>query len=363
MRVNVSSWCVSRSGGLAVLTLLPLAIACSGQDDGVSGEPQYGAPPTFGNGGTRAQSGPTAPSGAAAGASGGLGSGASGSEGMGGSLGLGSEQPGGMQPDGASAGAPGQGGVSGSTGSAGSAGSGGSGAQPGAGGAEPAEPPPDTPANGDCPGLFFCDGFEGASAGGPPNAALWQVIANYSPTPQSPNVQVSSENAHGGSRAVRVVAAQSRNGMVARLPAQRYFVRAWLQIDSAPLGPVFIGLGTDQSSETRLRLSNQAYAVINTVGPGDAVRPNEATTGNCPGCVTLTPNEWFCAEFFIDQATQSATLWIDDVQAAEIVNGQGGWPVQPASPALFLGSMGLQGGQTGVWIDDVAAGPERIGCD
>jgi hypothetical protein len=30
---------------------------------------------------------------------------------------------------------------------------------------------------------------------------------------------------------------------------------------------------------------------------------------------------------------------------------------------LFLGSWGLQGGATGVFIDDVAVGPERFGCN
>jgi hypothetical protein len=75
------------------------------------------------------------------------------------------------------------------------------------------------------------------------------------------------------------------------------------------------------------------------------------------------PNRWFCAELFIDNAARNATLWIDGVEAASIVGGEGGWPAQPASPQMFLGSMGLQGGQTAVWIDDVAAGPQRIGCN
>ena len=130
-----------------------------------------------------------------------------------------------------------------------------------------------------------------------------------------------------------------------------------------PLGPVFIGLGTDQNSETRLRIQGRSFATINTVGPGDAVRPNEANSGNCTSCVTLTPNRWFCAEMSIDNANQNATLWIDGTEAASIVNGQGGWPVQPAQPKLFVGSMGLQGGMAGVYVDDVAAGPTRIGCN
>jgi polysaccharide lyase-like protein len=209
----------------------------------------------------------------------------------------------------------------------------------------------------------MCDGFESVAAGASPTSALWQVIADYSEQDSSPNVQVSSMNAHTGTQAVRVISSGSRNGIVAQLPQTRYFVRAWFQVDSAPLGPAFIGLGMDQNSETRLRLQGQSFATINTVGPGDAVHPGEANGGNCAGCVTIRPNQWFCAEMFIDEAARAATLWIDGTEAASIVNGDGGWPVQPASPSMFIGSMGLQGGQTGVWIDDVAAGPERIGCD
>lgn len=227
----------------------------------------------------------------------------------------------------------------------------------------PVVTPPPPPVNADCSELFFCDGFEDVNVGASPSAALWQVIEQYSPRAQSPNVQVSADNARSGDRSVRVVGQQSRNGMVARLPANRYFMRAWLQLDAAPLGPVFIGLGASENSETRLRIQGPSRATINTVGPGDGVRPGAANGGACPECVTLVPNEWFCAELFIDNAAQAATLWIDGVEAAEIVNGEGGWPVQPATPAMFVGSMGLQGGQTGVWIDDVAAGPVRIGCD
>lgn len=227
----------------------------------------------------------------------------------------------------------------------------------------PVQPTPQPAPNAGCAGQFICDGFENAAPGASPNAAVWRVIANYSPTAQSANVQVSAANAHSGTQAVRVIGASSRNGIVADVPAQTYFMRAWIQADAVPRGPVFIGLGTDQNSETRLRISERSYATINTFGPGDGVHPNAATSGNCADCLTLVANRWFCAEFFIDNAARNATLWIDGVEAASVVNGEGGWPAQPASPQMFLGSMGLQGGQTAVWIDDVAAGPDRIGCD
>lgn len=238
----------------------------------------------------------------------------------------------------------------------------------------PSDPPPQQPTptpptpqpapvpNAGCNGQFICDGFENVAAGASPTAGVWQVIAEYSPRDSSPNVQVSSANAHSGAQALRVIGASSRNGIVADLPAQTYFMRAWIQADAVPRGPVFIGLGTDQNSETRLRISERSYAAINTFGPGDGVHPGAATSGNCADCVTLVANRWFCAEFFIDNAARNATMWIDGVEAASVVGGDGGWPAQPATPQMFLGSMGLQGGQTAVWIDDVAAGPQRIGC-
>jgi hypothetical protein len=228
----------------------------------------------------------------------------------------------------------------------------------------PAQPPPAQPpsATADCGTAFFCDDFETVAAGTSPAAALWEIIDSYSVVEQSANVLVSSDNARSGGQALRVLAA-SRAGVRGTLPQTRYFVRAWLQIDSAPEGPVFIGLGTDQNSEARLRIQGESFATINTVGPGDKVHPDAANSGVCGDCVTLTPNTWFCAEMFIDNATQNATLWIDGVEAASKINGDGGWPVQPANPSLFLGSMAVQGGSTGVWIDDVAAGPERLGCN
>jgi hypothetical protein len=224
----------------------------------------------------------------------------------------------------------------------------------------PISPPP--PLNADCTAAFFCDGFENVADGASPSASLWSIIDGYSVRPQSANVLVSADNARSGARALRVSGTDSRTGVRATLPQTRYFVRAWLQIDSASPGPVFIGLGTDQNSEARLRIQGNSFATINSVGPGDKVHP-DANSGNCPECITLVPNEWFCAEFFMDDATQNATLWIDGVEAASKVNGDGGWPVQPDNPFFFLGSMSVQGAISGVWIDDVAAGPARLGCD
>jgi hypothetical protein len=263
---------------------------------------------------------------------------------------------------GGSAAVVGTGGTGTATGGAGGAapvGTGGAATQPpaGAAGAPATEPPP---VGNNCPGLFFCDDFEGVAAGSSPNPALWSVIANYSRTAQAASVQVSAANSNSGNQAVRVTQG-GRDGIIATVPQARFFMRAFLQVDAAPLGPVLIGAGTDQNSEVRLRIRQNSWAGIN-VSTGDAVFPNGIESGNCPTCVTLPVNTWFCAEMFVDNAARSTTLWIDGREAATVVNA-GTWPAMPATPALFLGTMALQGGNTALWIDDVAAGPQRIGCN
>jgi hypothetical protein len=228
----------------------------------------------------------------------------------------------------------------------------------------PQQPPPQDPApSGDCAGAFFCDGFESVAAGASPTAAVWQVIDGFNVTDASTKVTVSTAEARSGTQSLRIAADPGRTGVLATLPQSSYFVRAFFQLDAAPLGTVFIGGGTSDNNETRFRIQGQSYATINSVGSvGDPVRPGDANSGNgCPGCFTLPVDEWFCAELAIDNAASTATLFINDVEVA--VAGPDAFATQPAQPILFLGSWGLQGGATGVFIDDVAVGPERFGCN
>jgi hypothetical protein len=253
------------------------------------------------------------------------------------------------------------GGAAGSSFDPGATGSAGSTSMPPSGGNPQQPPAPQDPApSGDCAGAFFCDGFESVADGASPTAAVWSIIESFSPRDQSALVQVSSDNARSGGQALRVTGSGGRTGVIAALPRSTYFVRAFFQLDAVPRGPVFIGAGVDQNNETRFRIQGESIGTINTTR-GDAVRPANANGGACPDCVTLAPNEWFCAEMFIDNDAQTATLWIDGDQAA--VAGPDAFTAQPAAPNLFFGSWGLQGGITGVWIDDVAVGPERFGCN
>jgi hypothetical protein len=57
------------------------------------------------------------------------------------------------------------------------------------------------------------------------------------------------------------------------------------------------------------------------------------------------------------------SLTAERIDACRLCGDSGFWPLQPAAPKLYLGSMGLQGGMVGVYIDDVAVGSTPIGCN
>ncbi len=186
------------------------------------------------------------------------------------------------------------------------------------------------------------------------------MVANYTyDVAQTDLVRVSADKKHGGNQALHVDA-NGLAGVVAEVPAQQFFLRAFMQVDAAPLGPVLAGIGTDHNSEVRFRIQQNSWATINII-PGDAVLPQAARDGNCPDCPSVVPNEWFCLEMSVDAATKHVGLWIDGVQAAdEVVSGD--WPAFGNPTHVRLGTMDLQGGSTGVWVDDVVIGAARIGC-
>jgi hypothetical protein len=217
---------------------------------------------------------------------------------------------------------------------------------------------PPTPAS--CSELILCEDFESAS-GGVPDPATWTLVANYTyDVAQTDLVQVGTEQKHGGAQALHV-AANGLAGIVTEIAAQKFYVRAFMRVDAAPVGPVLMGIGTDHNSELRFRIQQNSWGTVNII-PSDAVLPQAARDGNCPTCPKVTPNEWFCMEFFVDAATKSAGLWLDGVES---VNAQGlaDFPGVGDPIHLRFGTMDLQGGSTGLWLDDIAVGAERIGCD
>lgn len=224
-------------------------------------------------------------------------------------------------------------------------------------------PPSDTSdeppsGGGDCSQLLLCEDFESANA---PDPAKWSLVANYTyDITQSDLIRVGTEQKHGGSKALRVDA-NGLAGILADIPAQKFYVRAFMRVDAAPLGPVLMAVGADHNSELRFRIQQNSWGTINIV-PSDSVLPQAAREGNCPTCPQVTANEWFCMEFFVDAATKSAGLWLNGVET-EDASGIGDFPNVGNPVRLRFGTMDLQGGSTGVWVDDIKVGTQRLGCE
>jgi polysaccharide lyase-like protein len=234
--------------------------------------------------------------------------------------------------------------------------------------ATPVTPPPVVPtppapiAAPDCNDLFLCDDFEGSAVGAQPNPAIWSLRRGYSGMLSLDNFAIDDTTAHAGNQSLRLTAnGGDPVGVVAPAPGDAFFLRVWMMFENPQVNaPVFIGVGIGEDPEIRMR--SKTGALVLNASRGDGLAPDPA---NCTTCIA-PPSGWFCAEMFLDRTAETATLWIDGQEAGSVVGNQG-WHSGGTWPAQFeqvrIGPMGLEGGTTTTWIDDVAFGSERIGCN
>jgi hypothetical protein len=258
------------------------------------------------------------------------------------------------------------GGASGSMGiggSGGTAGTGGSGATGGAGGAGGAGG-----SGGEAVNAVVADDFEASAVGMAPDAARWEVFTE-SPAGM---VAVTDEDAHGGSRSVKVVAGSNSNDHAffvntSVFPAENVYFRAWLKYQDANWeGHVtFIESGTDQSTE--VRLGGQAgFYHANLSADGDGLSPNPFV--ECALCTAPTANQWVCVEGRFDFMTNTVQAWVDGspaVDAAESSDWHSGNGMLPQDATRIAFGWESYGGGVGntIFYDDVAIGYERLGCE
>jgi hypothetical protein len=79
---------------------------------------------------------------------------------------------------------------------------------------------------------------------------------------------------------------------------------------------------------------------------------------------------WYCTEWFVDHATQTYRFFLDgeELESIRIMNGAGTFEnseLPPEFTALSVGWNNYQQASPGfvAWIDDLAIGSERVGCD
>lgn len=221
----------------------------------------------------------------------------------------------------------------------------------------------------DCSNLPLCTDFEGDAVGAVP--AGFTANLNYNSGTNPGNVAVTSEAAHSGSQSVKVIGTEGLYGIEYAAPGDSFYLRTWLKVDGLTNGnPAIVGVGQGNNDEMRMRLVkkgvNDFHAVAANAAAGDGLSPPNSSGGlACDDCVPM-PADWFCLEMHVDRAAQTLQMWVDGEQAVNIVNnepwsGGANWPA--SMDVLRIGSMALEGGGATVYIDDVALGPSRIGCD
>lgn len=221
----------------------------------------------------------------------------------------------------------------------------------------------------DCSSLPLCTDFDSDTVGTVP--AGFTANLGYGAGNNPERVAVTSEEAHSAPNSVKVVGTDSLYGIEYANPGDTFYLRTWLKV----IGPmngnlVVVGAGTDPNNEVRMRVhradENTPHSVVANVVPGDGLSPVNSAGGlPCTDCVAL-PDDWFCFEMYVDRASQTLKFWVGDEQAVNMENNaplhsNSTWP--SSLSILRLGAMSANGGSATVYIDDVAVGPSRIGCN
>ncbi|MEZ4302307.1 MAG: hypothetical protein R3B70_45690 [Polyangiaceae bacterium] len=281
------------------------------------------------------------------------------------------------------------------TGGAGGGGSGGSGGtSAGGGGASTGGAPTTTSDTGgtttgtptgttgvSCADLPLCDGFEGASAGGPPDPALWAVV--------SPNcsgagtVTVDSAVAHTGNQSLRVDGKGGYCdhvfiGHAASVPGlgDTIFGRFHVRFSDA-LGQghtTFLAMKDAADGGKDLRMGGQNGVLMYNRESDDATLPVMSPAGTATS-MPVAPGEWTCIEFQIDAQAGTLHTWVNGAPVAGLtldetptpdidqpwITQKPGW--KPDLEDLRLGWESYAGQSMTLWIDDVALAPQKLGCD
>jgi len=257
-----------------------------------------------------------------------------------------------------SGGVVGSGGIAATGGTVGSGGDAGSGGAVGSGGAGSGGQ-----TGGDCSSLPVCDDFEGVAAGMPPDATIELGWAND--VQFASNVLVSATDAHSPSQSVLISGNDTAPwAFQYAAPGATFYARAHMKTgDPGGSGTAVIGIGLNGSHENEIRLRfKDGIVTLNSTASGDGLAPDPAV---CTDCLDVPVDTWFCAEMFYDSTTETARIWIDGTLAAEVVNNVG-WHSTSGFPAtaerIWFGTMAPNGPAPDVFIDDVAVGPNPIGC-
>jgi hypothetical protein len=239
-----------------------------------------------------------------------------------------------------------------------------------------------------CPPGFFCDDFEGHPAGAAPGAP-WQADIGAA------SLAVEAGMAVSGSRAVHLQTGDAYGGRaLLRLavpevfPTTHLFGRMrmrvtqaspdgvhWTMIEAS--GPTQApGIWNDQPFAASLRYGgqHQQRLMANYDTPG--FYSDQGPGSDCwnHSETKIPEGAWACMEWEFDSDAGQMRFWLDGAAIDDLtVGGEGQGCVHhdtmdqwfyPTMESVVVGWVDYQsGGGRELWIDDVAVGPARVGCD
>ncbi|MFR9798712.1 cellulose binding domain-containing protein [Streptomyces sp. MS06] len=236
--------------------------------------------------------------------------------------------------------------------------------------------PTGSPTPTGCGTAVVCSGFEDQS--GPEPSGSWQVV-----TPDcqgSGRAVIDTSVAHTGTRSLRidghagycnhVFAATTRDVSGIR-PV--LYARLWMRHTTAlPASHVAaITLADAADGGKDLRLGGQNGALQWNRQSDDATLPVQSPAGVAQSR-PLPTGQWVCLRFRIDTTQQSSDTYLGDTEVPGLhldgvptqdVDSQWLSRTTPPRPTtLRLGWESYGGGDDTLWFDDVAVGPDPIGC-
>lgn len=234
------------------------------------------------------------------------------------------------------------------------------------------------PAGTSCGTALFCDNFENQSGSTPSGA--WQV--SYPNCQGTGTVTVDHTVAHSGTTSIRV---DGHNGYcnhvffgttsaftgVGTDIHVRFFIR---HTTALPTGHVaFTAMKDTNDGNNDLRFGGQNAALQWNRQSDDATLPEQSPAGVALS-TPLPTNVWSCVEFEVNEAQGTMRTWLNGSEVAGLhldtvpttnidgqwINSRPNW--RPSLADLRLGWESYSGGDDTLWFDDVAVGPQQIGC-
>lgn len=236
-----------------------------------------------------------------------------------------------------------------------------------------------------CVSLALCDDFEGSTAGGQPDATRWSV-GGPNCFSGAGKATVDATVAHSGRQSVRIDPGSDycghafiQNSAIGTLGAVRYgrfYIRLAQALSDAHVTFVSMHEANDSSpsNSQELRIGGQSGILKWNRSKDDATLPELSPVGISKS-IKIPALTWTCIEFAIDESTGGIQTWgdgnpvealiADGTPTADVdrqwINNNAGW--RPKLTDLKLGWEAYGGATNTVWIDDVAVGATRIGCN